>query len=89
MREDGKAVKMAFWVVEKEQENVETSVSLPGLNLSPTTAQAAPRKVQDERESLPMQHNTTKPKTRRYCKGSQSPCVAEGEYFRHLNNNWN
>ncbi|MBN2313592.1 MAG: hypothetical protein JXM79_06655, partial [Sedimentisphaerales bacterium] len=89
LREDGKAVKMAFWGVEKGQETLEKTASLPGLNRSPTTASAPPRKAQGEVESQPMQLNTTKPKTVINCKCSQSPCVAEGEYFRHLNNFWN
>jgi hypothetical protein len=48
LREDGKAVKMAFWGVEKGQENLEKTTSLPGLNRSPPIALAAPRKAQDE-----------------------------------------
>ena len=48
MREDGKAVKMAFWVVEKGQENLGKIASLPGLNRWPRIASAASRKAQDE-----------------------------------------
>jgi len=87
LREDGKAVKMVFWGAKKGQENLKKTATLPGFNRPPPTAPAARRKAQDERERLPMQRNTTKPKTRKYCRCSQSPCVTEGEYFRHLDNN--
>lgn len=62
MREDGKAVKMGLWVVEKEQEKFLSPAYLPALNRLIITALMTSRNTQGERESLPMQRNTAKPK---------------------------
>ena len=48
MREDGKAVKLEFWVVEKERENLQSSTSLPVLNQLLPPALMTARKAQDE-----------------------------------------
>ena len=62
MRENGKAVKLEFWAVEQEQENLQCSGSLPALNRLSSSTPAASRKAQDEGEHLPMHRSTTKPK---------------------------
>ena len=62
MREDGKAVKLEFWAMEKEQESLRIFASLPALNRLLSPVLVTSRKAQDTRESLPMQRNTTKPK---------------------------
>lgn len=62
MREDGKAVKLVFWVVEREQEELQASTSLPALNRLSPPAIVTSRKAQGEGESLPMHRSTTKPK---------------------------
>ena len=61
LREDGKAVKVEFWAVEKEQENLLPSPSLPALNRLSSSILVTSRKAQDEGQSLPMLRNTTKP----------------------------
>ena len=60
MREDGKAVKLEFWAVEKEREDLSSSASLPALNRLPAPALVTSRKAQDQRENQPMHRNTTK-----------------------------
>ena len=62
MREDGKAVKLEFWDMEKEQANLQISVSLPALNRLLSFARVTSRKAQDMKENLPMHRNTIKPK---------------------------
>ncbi|OHB78830.1 MAG: hypothetical protein A2Z25_24425 [Planctomycetes bacterium RBG_16_55_9] len=59
MREDGKAVKLEFWAVEKEQEDRPLSASLSALNCSSRRAEAGQKKVQGDMTSLPMHHSTT------------------------------
>ncbi|MFC1633729.1 hypothetical protein ACFL5Z_02715 [Planctomycetota bacterium] len=62
MREDGKAVKLEFWVVEREQEELQASTSLPVLNRLLQPTRVTSRKAQDSGENLPMHRNTIKPK---------------------------
>jgi len=62
MREDGKAVKLEFWAVEKEQENLLSSTFLPVLNRLSPPVPVASRKAQGEGDYLPMHRNTIKPK---------------------------
>ena len=59
MREDGKAVRLEFWVVEKDRESLQSSTSLPVLNRLPPPVLLTSRKAQDEEQFLPMDRNTT------------------------------
>jgi hypothetical protein len=59
MREDGKAVKLEFWAVEKERENLQPSTSLPVLNRLLPPALLISGKAQDEEQPVPMDRNTT------------------------------
>ena len=62
MSEDGKAVKLGLWAVEKKREELQTFVSLPVLNRWPSHASRAAKKTQAQAERLPILRSTTKPK---------------------------
>ena len=62
MSEDGKAVKLGLWAVEKKREELRTFVSLPALNRWPSHGPRAAKKTQAQAERQPILLGTTKPK---------------------------
>lgn len=57
-RENGKAVKMEFWVTQKEQEDRHIAMSKVGLNSLPSKELVISEKVKAKGKSPPMSPNT-------------------------------
>lgn len=68
MREDGKAVKLEFWAVEKERETLQTSTSLPAFNRLPPPALVTSRKAQGDGDGLPIHRYRPKPEEQKEVK---------------------